>query len=297
MDGTATKSLCATRSRRAPLGRVLGSGILAVVFWAGEARGGDIAGQAVPGGLVRWAGPSLLSCELGKRAWAPLDDACWYPIDLEAEGELELVRRSTGGVASRRVRVGPYPYSTQRLTVDDKYVTPPPETRERIERERRRTEAIFELETERRFTLPLAAPLARLPKGGRFGARRFFNGVARAPHSGADYAVATGTPVLAAAPGRVVLAEELYFAGKAVYLDHGDGLISMSFHLSEIFVAEGDEVNVGTLLGKVGATGRVTGAHLHFGLRWHGARVDPVLLFGDGSGIVDLRPFPTKPVL
>ncbi len=90
----------------------------------------------------------------------------------------------------------------------------------------------------------------------------------------------TGTPVLAVADGRVVLAEEHYFAGKSVYVDHGGGLLSMSFHLSEILVEEGSEVKRGQPLGEVGATGRVTGPHLHFGLRWHGARVDPERLIG-----------------
>jgi len=90
----------------------------------------------------------------------------------------------------------------------------------------------------------------------------------------------TGTVVRAVADGRVALSEDQYFAGNAVYVDHGDGLVSMSFHLSERLVADGDEVVRGQPIGKVGATGRVTGPHLHFGLRWRGARVDPDRLLG-----------------
>jgi murein DD-endopeptidase MepM/ murein hydrolase activator NlpD len=238
-----------------------------------------------PGALVRWPGPELLSCSLGARAWQPLDGACWYPIDLEAKGEVELVRRSTGGVASRKVRVADYPYPTQELKVADKYVSPPKAELERIAAERRRVAALFALETPRRFALPLAAPLATLPTSARFGARRIFNGESRTPHSGADYSAAPGTLVFAPADGRVALAEEQYFAGKAVYLDHGDGLLSMSFHLSELLVATGDQVARGQPIGKVGATGRVTGPHLHFGLRWHGARVDPDLLVGESTAV------------
>lgn len=96
--------------------------------------------------------------------------------------------------------------------------------------------------------------------------------------------------MLAPADGVVVLAEEQFFAGRAVYLDHGDGLISMSFHLSEIAVAEGQEVKRGQLIGRVGATGRVTGPHLHFGLRWRGARIDPAALLGEPAALPSAAP-------
>lgn len=249
------------------------------------------AGRVAPGGIVRWPGVELLSCEADGRRWSPLDGACWYPIDLDRKGSLELVRRSTGGVASRTVVVGDYPYPEQRLEVEDKYVAPPADQLARIEREKRAVAALFRLETPRRFDLPLAPPLAPLPDSGRFGARRIFNGQPRSPHSGADFRATSGTPVRAVAPGRVVLAADHYFAGKSVYVDHGDGLISMSFHLSEILVREGDEVRPGQVVGRVGATGRVTGPHLHFGFRWHGARVDPGLLLGAGAttAIVEIR--------
>jgi murein DD-endopeptidase MepM/ murein hydrolase activator NlpD len=260
---------------------------LAVTPGLGRELGTPVA-TVPPGSVVRWPGPALLSCSIGSRQWAPQQGSCWYPIDLEATGQVEVVRRSTGGVASRLVKVGPYPYASQRLTVAEKYVHPAPEVEARIERERLRNETLFALETPGSPELPLAMPLNPMPKGGRFGARRVFNGEARSPHSGADYAATTGKPVFAIAAGRVVLAEELYFAGKAVYLDHGDGLLSMSLHLSQIDVVEQQVVERGALIGLVGATGRVTGPHLHLGLRWHGARIDPGLLLGRVSA-VDIR--------
>lgn len=246
------------------------------------------AAQVAPGGVVRWAGPGLLACQQGERRWEPAEGACLYPIDLAATGELELVRRSTGGVATRRVTIGDYPYPTQQLEVDGKYVAPSAADLERIARERERVTALWSLDTPRRWTLPLGSPLADLPAAGRFGARRIFNGEPRSPHSGADFAARRGTAVRAVADGRVVLAEDHYFAGKGVYIDHGDGLVSMSFHLDQIAVAAGDEVRRGEAIGAVGATGRVTGPHLHFALRWRGARIDPEILFGR-LGMVEIR--------
>jgi murein DD-endopeptidase MepM/ murein hydrolase activator NlpD len=262
------------RMRRASLALLLTVSI-ATAGQAAEAPDAAVA----PGRIVRWPGPSLLDCSLGERHWKPLDGACWYAIDLGATGSVELVRRSTGGVASRRLRVAPYPYPEQRLEVEERYVEPPPDEIARIARERRETLRALALRTPRRFTLPLAPPLDPLPTESRFGARRIFNGEPRSPHSGADFAVRSGTPVRAVADGTVALTGEQYFAGNAVYIDHGDGLVSMSFHLSKILVRAGDSVRRGQQIGLSGATGRVTGPHLHFGIRWHGSRVDPNLLF------------------
>ena len=271
------------RRRSAALLAALLAAILASATLARESPPPPLV--VAPGAVVRWPGTELVTCEIDGRRWAPLDGACLYPIDLERTGTVELVRRSAGGVASRRVRIGPSPYPEQRLEVEDRYVAPSAAESARIEREKRRVAALFGRESERRFRLPLGAPLDPLPESGRFGARRVFNGQSRSPHSGADFTAAAGTPVLAADDGEVVLAEEHFFAGKSVYVDHGDGLLSMSFHLSSIAVAPGDRVRRGQLLGEVGATGRVTGAHLHFGLRWHGARVDPDLLLGRAAPV------------
>ncbi len=178
------------------------------------------------------------------------------------------------------MQVGRYPYPEQRLEVDDRMVNLSAEDLARVERENREVAALWQRESAPRFALPLAAPLAGLPTGGRFGARRIFNGQPRSPHGGADYPVPAGTPVLAAGDGVAVLVADHFFAGLSVYLDHGGGLITMYFHLSRVDVAAGRQVARGAVLGTVGSTGRATGPHLHFGLRWHGARVDPALLLG-----------------
>jgi murein DD-endopeptidase MepM/ murein hydrolase activator NlpD len=110
--------------------------------------------------------------------------------------------------------------------------------------------------------------------------KRFFNGEPRAPHSGLDFAVPTGTPVAAPADGKVILTGDYFFNGNTVFLDHGQGLISMYCHLSVIDVKTGDTLARGQVLGKVGATGRVTGAHLHWNVSLNDARVDPAIFIG-----------------
>jgi murein DD-endopeptidase MepM/ murein hydrolase activator NlpD len=261
---------------------------LALAAGAGGARAPDPPPEVRPGALVRWPGGAVRACSSAGASFEPLDGACLYPIDLLARGEIVLARTTAAGVERRTVRIAAYPYPTEELTVEEKYVAPPPEARARIERERERVAKLWTLATPRRFALPLAPPLAELPASGRFGARRIFNRKPRSPHSGADFSSAPGTPVFAPADATVALAEEQYFAGNAVYLDHGDGLISMAFHLSEIAVGTGEAVRRGQPIGRVGATGRVTGPHLHFAVRWRGARVDPELLLGRAAP-VELR--------
>jgi murein DD-endopeptidase MepM/ murein hydrolase activator NlpD len=120
-----------------------------------------------------------------------------------------------------------------------------------------------------RFIAPLEGEL------GRFGSRRIINGAPRSPHSGADISAPAGTPVHAPAGGKVLLTGDFFFTGNTIYIDHGLGMIGMFFHLSEIDVAEGDLVEQGQVIGKVGATGRVTGPHLHWGIRWRDMRINP----------------------
>lgn len=260
---------------------------------AGAPRSGHLA--VAPGGVVRWSGAGTESCSVGGRIWAPLGDECWYPVDLEDKGKLRLVRTRNGLPESVLIEVGAYPYDVQRLKVADRMVNLSAADAERAEREAERIAALFEREGMPRFRLPLGAPLDRMPAGGSFGKRRFFNDEPRSPHSGADYSVPAGTPVRAAAPGTVVLAEEHFFGGKSVYLDHGGGLITIYLHLRRIDVAHGDAVERGEVLGVVGATGRVTGPHLHFGIRWHGKRVDPALLLGPVAAVPEVAPAPGEP--
>src|SRR5262249_52417398 len=126
------------------------------------------------------------------------------------------------------------------------------------------------------FVRPVAGTEA--PTG--FGARRIINGKPRAPHGGADYSVALGTPVVAANAGRVALVGEYFFPGRLVAVDHGLGLHTLYFHLDTVAVSEGERVDRGQTLGTVGATGRATGPHLHFGAQLGGARIDPAALLG-----------------
>jgi len=239
-----------------------------------------------PGSVVRWPGEGIVECSQAGRRFAPIAGACLFPIDLLAEGELAVSRRTAAGEATRRLKIADYPYPTERITgVEEKYVSPPAGELARIEREQQDVAALFRRVGPRRFALPLGGPLAVLPEGGRFGARRIFNGEPRSPHGGTDFRAASGTPVLAPADGVVALAAEHYFAGRAVYLDHGDGLISMAFHLSAILVRDGEAVERGQTIGRVGATGRVTGPHLHFALRWRGERIEPALLLASPESL------------
>ena len=125
------------------------------------------------------------------------------------------------------------------------------------------------------FDKPVQGPLS-----SPFGLKRFFNGQSRAPHSGLDFAVPTGTPIRAPAAGRVILTGNYFFNGNTVFVDHGQGLISMFCHLSVIDVSPGDTLARGQILGKVGATGRVTGAHLHWNVSLNDARIDPAIFIG-----------------
>ncbi len=248
------------------------------------AAGASSAQQATapPGSLVRWPGDEPGRCGRGGRRWAPIDGVCWFPIDLlESASSIEVWKEAAGERRTATVRIADYPYPVQRITIqDESRVNLSPEDSARAARESERIGALWSADGPRRFTLPLAPPLDDLPSGGRFGSRRFFNDQPRSPHTGADFAADSGTPVKAVAAGTVVLADDLFFSGKSVFVHHGDGLITMYFHLSELAVAEGDEVERGQIVGEVGATGRATGPHLHFGVRWRGARVDPELLLG-----------------
>lgn len=237
--------------------------------------------EVAPGTLVRWPGEGVERCGMGDRSWSPWEGECWYAIDLlTVEGPTEVIRWRGGQRDERPIRVGAYPYEVQYITLkDDSQVQLSPENLRRVQEENQQIAALWSLETVRRFELPLGPPLATMSSGGRFGARRFFNKQPRSPHTGADYSADAGTPILAVGAGTVALTGDFFFPGKSVFVDHGDGLISMYFHLSGMAVEKGDGVERGEILGLVGESGRATGPHLHVGVRWHGARIDPRLLF------------------
>jgi len=168
-------------------------------------------------------------------------------------------------------------FATERLKVAPNFVEPNPEQLARAEAERQRLRAIFATITpERLWDGSFHYPLTGVTTGGNFGKRRILNGQPGSPHGGIDFPALAGTPVYAAQRGRVVLAEPLYFSGNTVVLDHGLGLYTFYAHFESIAVQPGDLVDTGALLGKVGATGRVTGPHLHWGLTVNRARTNPL---------------------
>lgn len=204
-------------------------------------------------------------------------------VDLEkAPGEYEL--KVTGQTASgekiacsARLEVKEGKFATEELTVAKQFVEPSPEQVKRANEEGQKLREIFDRVTpERLWNGTFRIPLDGVTTGSNFGKRRILNGNPRSPHSGADFPAPTGTLVHAAQRGRVVLAEELFFAGNTVVVDHGLGIYTFYGHLSEIGVKVGDAVETGAVLGKVGATGRVTGPHLHWGLTVERARVNPL---------------------
>jgi murein DD-endopeptidase MepM/ murein hydrolase activator NlpD len=196
-----------------------------------------------------------------------------YPVRIAADrtGEPALKTTSELVVAAKR-------FPTRRLTVEPRFVDPPPAEVARIQDEARRLETLFDISTPRilwQGTIQL--PVSAEPSGS-FGMRSVFNGQARSPHGGTDFPSPAGAPITAPAAGTIVLAEDLYFTGNTVVIDHGLGLYSLMAHLSKFEVKAGDTVTQGQVIGLVGATGRVTGPHLHWTVRLDGARVDPLSL-------------------
>ena len=171
------------------------------------------------------------------------------------------------------VRAGKFP--TEHLTVEKQFVQPDPEQQKRAEEDQKKMRAIYDTVTpEVLWKGKFVMPLKGVTTGGNFGRRRVLNGEARSPHAGVDFPAAAGTPVYAAQSGKVVLAENLYYSGNTVVIDHGFGIYTLYAHLSEINVHAGDPVETSAEIGKVGATGRVTGPHLHWGLTIDHARVN-----------------------
>ena len=174
--------------------------------------------------------------------------------------------------------VAPKQFATRRLTVDEKFVSPPPEAVARIQRESARVRTILDgASTDRLWNGPFALPVPGNPIS-EFGKRSVYNGQPRRPHAGVDFAGAVGTPVRAPNAGKVVLAADLYYSGNTIILDHGQGLYSYFGHLSALLAREGDTIAAGDVVGRVGATGLVTGPHLHWAVWIAGTRVDPLSL-------------------
>jgi len=238
----------------------------------------DITGTRLITGLtVRAFGKSIAAARLGGNHWRAL-----VGIDLDVvAGEYAVTVDATlddgsqpGHVETLAVEAKDFP--TRELRVAPRFVNPPPSELRRIDRERRRLGELFRaIGREQGWSGSFVRPIEVSVISG-FGVRSVYNGEPRAPHGGADFASPTGTPVSAPGGGRVVLAESLYFTGETVMIDHGLGLVSLLAHLSQIDVRVGTDVVTGNVIGLVGATGRVTGPHLHWTVRLQGARVDPL---------------------
>jgi murein DD-endopeptidase MepM/ murein hydrolase activator NlpD len=242
---------------------------------------------AVPGGiaLVRlgngaerpqaWFGEKRVAVVRDGKVWVAL---VGLPLAL-APGEHALrVAYAGGAEETKPVRVAAKHYPTQRFSVpDQRKVEPPPEDMLRIEREQKRIDEIkAHFRDEPDIDLAFRPP-AQGRLSGNFGLRRVINGLERMPHAGIDFAVPVGTPVRAAGAGVVVETGDFFFNGHSVYLDHGQGLVTLYCHLERIDVAPGERVAAGQVVGLSGNTGRTSGPHLHWTVLANGTAVDPRL--------------------
>ena len=284
--GASYRPVLAGEGRAVPSGA--GAGGLQVAWAPREVRQGEVFLLQ-----VRAAAPlkSLLA-RFGRRAvafWPEDQDQTAYQalvgVDLEDPPGPTAIVVEVGTAAGESLRasdtipVQSAAFPLQRLTLPRPFTDLDPPTLARVQRERHRMDWVLgELSPHRLWAGPFRLPLDDPPVPRGFGARRIINGEARAPHNGADYAVPAGTPVLAAQAGTVVLAEEHFFPGRAVVIDHGLKLFTMYFHLQDLRAREGERVRAGQVIGSVGASGRATGAHLHWGARLGGARIDPTAL-------------------
>ena len=203
-------------------------------------------------------------------------------IDLDIKpGAYEvLVTAGSSGTdhTTHTLMVLPKTFTTRELTVDPAFVNPPAAVSARIGADADRLNRIWSSSAaERLWSGPFVRPVPGAANSA-FGSRSVFNGEPRSPHSGADFSGASGTPVKSPNAGRVMLARDLYFTGNTVVIDHGAGLFSLFAHLRAMTVREADSVTTGAVIGELGATGRVTGPHLHWTVRANDARVDPLSL-------------------
>ena len=196
------------------------------------------------------------------------------PLNQEQSLTLEVNGETTTAT------ITPYPYEEQHIEIKEtRKVNPQQNDMDRIGKEYNQMTPVYKSHSEH-----LAAQWTEMilptegPYSSAFGLKRFFNGQARKPHSGIDIAAPEGAPIIAPAAGKVVLTGDFFFNGNSVFIDHGQGLISMMCHMSRIDVKEGDDIQQGDLIGAVGKTGRATGPHLHWTVSLNNARVNPKLL-------------------
>ena len=197
------------------------------------------------------------------------------PLDEQSRALKLSASDGSASTAQANVRIFEKQRPSQKLKVDKKFVQPPAEVREKIKADREKVRAALSQRLpERQWTLPFEKPV---PGGvsSLFGMKRVFNGETKSVHRGLDLRGATGTPIRACADGQVALSDNLYYSGNAVYVNHGDGVFTAYLHMSKPLVKAGDLVKKGDVIGLVGATGRVTGPHLHLSMIVQGQGVDP----------------------
>lgn len=248
-----------------------------VVFPARVSQGALVFGKVPPGSDVRFRQRLLRTTAYGTVV---------FGVGRDEAGPLTVdVTSPSGRVESVSITVTPRDWPVERVNgVPPKTVNPPPEIAARIQREQALVTAARERDDERAdFALPFQWPVqGRI--SGRFGNARVYNGQPGAGHSGMDIAAPDGTPVRAPAGGIVTFASpDLYLTGGTLLLDHGHGVSSNFLHLSRIDVKVGDRIEPGQVIGAVGATGRATGPHLHWGMNWFDVRVDPLLVLERGK--------------
>lgn len=229
-----------------------------------------------------WLGHALtFSYQTSTKTWFTLAGVSFetepgkYTLELTGE-----TTARTPVIFKRTFMIGraKYPKIRVQLAVEKKFTEPDPEQQKQIaEGLEIKKQFLGRITPEREWDGNFAAPV-QAENSDVYGSQRIFNGVAQRPHFGLDYRVHTGTPVAAMNDGTVLLARFLYFEGNCVVIDHGQGLLTLYFHLSEIKVKEGDPVKRGDLIGLSGGTGRATGPHLHVAVRWQGTYLDPARL-------------------
>jgi murein DD-endopeptidase MepM/ murein hydrolase activator NlpD len=243
--------------------------------------------SAVPGGVLTFkvdAPPDRAPVVTldGNRAMVVRDGDAWMavvgiPLSTQPGKVSVEIRSGTEAPVKREFEIVSKKYREQRLKVANKHVDLAQQDLTRVNTEKSRIQgALGTFTDEVPSSLRLAQPVPGV-RSSSYGLRRFFNDQPRSPHTGMDIAAPTGTPIAAPADGRVIDAGDFFFNGNTVFLDHGQGLVTMYCHLSEISVKPGQVVKLGDVIGKVGATGRVTGPHLHWGVTLNRTMVDPAL--------------------
>lgn len=248
------------------------------------------------GEVARWAG-NCLRCSFEKRAWAAVNGTCYYPVDMDMKAATYTIsRRTTGGkLESAQLTVVEKPCAQEDLANFPKkeYINVSAQNQARAQKEASIVSPLIRYKADVRpavFDLPVGKPADPLPKGeGNFGTCRTFDGQPRDRHTGQDYPVGVGKSVLSVGNGRVMLVANQFYSGNAVYIDHGNGLITEYFHLKSYTVKSNQTVTKGQKIGLIGETGRATGPHLHFGVRWHGACINPGYLLIDPSDMAEVK--------